>query len=125
MTPVARNEEAIVGTMALEDSARVDFARLRRQRRLRLFDALAAEGMDALVLGRPANVRYASGARQLWRAGSAPFGPACVVVRETKRVHLLSAWDEGVQVWPQVAPPWVTIPSSFGPRGRTHQPNAC
>ena len=96
MTSVARNQEALVGTMALEDSARVDFARLRRQRRLRLFDALAAEGMDALVLGRPANVRYASGARQLWRAGSAPFGPACVVVRETKRVHLLSVWDEGI-----------------------------
>jgi Xaa-Pro aminopeptidase len=57
---------------------------------------MAAEGMDALVLGRPANVRYASGARQLWRAGSAPFGPASVVVRETRRVHLLSVWDEGV-----------------------------
>jgi Xaa-Pro aminopeptidase len=57
---------------------------------------MEAEGMDALVLGRPANVRYASGARQLWRAGCAPFGPACVVVRETERVHLLSVWDEGV-----------------------------
>ena len=96
MTPAAQNREALVGTMALEDSARVDFARLRRERRRRLFDSLAAEGMDALVLGRPANVRYASGARQLWRAGSAPFGPASVVVRETERVHLLSVWDEGV-----------------------------
>ena len=96
MTPVGRSREANVGSMALEDSARVDFARLRRERRRRLFDALAAEGMDALVLGRPANVRYASGARQLWRAGSAPFGPASVVVRETERVHLMSVWDEGV-----------------------------
>jgi Xaa-Pro dipeptidase len=96
MTPVGGSREASVGTMALEDSARVDFARLRRERRRRLFDALAAEGMDALVLGRPANVRYASGARQLWRAGSAPFGPASVVVPETERVHLLSIWDEGV-----------------------------
>jgi Xaa-Pro aminopeptidase len=84
--------------MALEDSepSRPDFARLRGERRRRLFDALVAEGMDALVLGRPANVRYASGARQLWRAGCTPFGPACVVVRETERVHLLSVWDEGV-----------------------------
>jgi Xaa-Pro aminopeptidase len=82
--------------MALEDSARVDFARLRRERRARLLDALAAEGLDALVLGRSANVRYASGARQLWRAGSSLFAPVSVVVRETERVHLLSVWDEGV-----------------------------
>jgi Xaa-Pro dipeptidase len=96
MTPVDRNREAIVGTMALEDSARADFARLRGERRRRLLAAMASEGMDALVLGRPANVRYASGARQLWRAGNAPFGPASVVVRATERVHLLSVWDEGV-----------------------------
>jgi len=96
MTPETPNREGAVGTMALEDSARVDFERLRRERRVRLFDALATEGIDALVLGRAANVRYASGARQLWRAGSAPFGPVSVVVRETERVHLMSVWDEGV-----------------------------
>ena len=95
MTP-ARDREAIVGTMALEDSAGADFERLRRQRRQRLLEAMAAERLDALVLGRPANVRYASGARQLWRAGSASFGPAAVVVLGTQRVHLLSVWDEGV-----------------------------
>ncbi len=95
MTP-APEREMIVGTMALEDSARADFERLRRQRRHRLLEAMAAERLDALVLGRSANVRYASGARQLWRAGSAPFGPAAVVVLETRRVHLLSVWDEGV-----------------------------
>jgi Xaa-Pro aminopeptidase len=82
--------------MALEESARADFARLRRERRARLLDAMSGEGMDALVLGRPANVRYASGARQLWRAGSSSFAPVCVVVRETERAHLLSVWDEGV-----------------------------
>lgn len=91
-----RNADAAVGTMALEDSARADFTRLRRERRRRLLEAMAADGLDVLVLGRPANVRYASGARQLWRAGSAPFGPACVVVRHSARVHLLSVWDEGV-----------------------------
>ncbi len=96
MTPSARNREAGVGTMALEDAGRVDFERLRRARRRRVFDAMAAGALDALVLGRPPNVRYASGARQLWRAGSAPFAPVCVVVGETGRVHLLSVWDEGV-----------------------------
>lgn len=96
MTRGVPDRETAVGTMALEDSARVDFERLRRQRRRRLFDAMAAEEMDALVLGRSANVHYAAGARQLWRAGSAPFGPFGVVIRETERVHLLSVWDEGV-----------------------------
>jgi Xaa-Pro dipeptidase len=55
-----------------------------------------AAGLDVLVLGRPANVRYASGARQLWRTGANPFAPMCVVVRATEKVHLLSTWDEGV-----------------------------
>ena len=34
--------------------------------------------LDALMLGREANVRYASGARRLWTASSRPFGPTCV-----------------------------------------------
>ncbi|HEY2564172.1 MAG TPA: M24 family metallopeptidase [Acidimicrobiales bacterium] len=84
------------GVMALEDTARVDFTRLRQERRRRLFDAMDAARLDAVVLGRSGNVRYASGARQLWRAGTFPFAPVCVVVRSTERVHLLSVWDEGI-----------------------------
>lgn len=57
---------------------------------------MAAEGLDVLVLGRPANVATASGARQLWTAGSRPFGPGAVVVAATGRTHLLQTWDEGV-----------------------------
>ncbi len=84
------------GAMSLEDGAGVDFGRLRRERRERLLEAMGAAGLDALALGRPANVRYASGARQLWRSGASPFAPASVVVRETGRVHLLSVWDDGI-----------------------------
>jgi Xaa-Pro dipeptidase len=84
------------GVMALEDSGRVDFTRLRLERRRRLLDAMAEAGLDAMVLGRSANVRYAAGARQLWRTGANPFGPVCVVVRQTGKVHLLSSWDDGV-----------------------------
>jgi Xaa-Pro dipeptidase len=84
------------GVMALEDSARIDFARLRQERRRRLFDGMEAARMDAVVLGRSGNVRYASGARQLWRSGTFPFAPVCVVVAATERVHLLSVWDEGI-----------------------------
>ncbi len=84
------------GVMALEDSARVDFARLRQERRRRLFEGMEAARLDAVVLGRSGNVRYASGARQLWRSGTFPFAPVCVVVAATERVHLLSVWDEGI-----------------------------
>lgn len=69
---------------------------LRSGRRQRALDQMAAHDLDVLVLGRQANVRYVTGAPQLWVAGTRPFGPTCVVVRETGAVHLLSTWDEGV-----------------------------
>lgn len=75
------------GPSAVDDEA------LRADRRRRLFDAMAAHDLDVLVLGRPAEVAFASGARQLWTAGSRPFGPASVAVRSTGRVHLLSVSD--------------------------------
>jgi Xaa-Pro dipeptidase len=69
---------------------------LRVGRRERAFAQMAAHDLDVLVLGRQANVRYVAGAPQLWVAGTRPFGPTCVVVRETGAIHLLSTWDEGV-----------------------------
>jgi Xaa-Pro aminopeptidase len=68
----------------------------REHRRERLFDAMAAHDLDVLVLGRPAEVHFATGAVQLWTAGTRPFGPACVAVAETGRTHLLSVSDDGV-----------------------------
>lgn len=69
---------------------------LREGRRARLFAAMEAHDLDLLVLGRVANIRYASGVPILWNAGTRPFGPGCVVVRETRELFLLSTWDEGV-----------------------------
>jgi Xaa-Pro aminopeptidase len=69
---------------------------LRSGRRRRALEQMAAHDLDVLVLGRQANVRYVAGAPQLWVAGTRPFGPTCVLVRETGAVHLLSTWDEGV-----------------------------
>jgi Xaa-Pro aminopeptidase len=69
---------------------------LRSGRRQRALDQMAAHDLDVLVLGRQANVRYVTGAQQLWVAGTRPFGPSCVLVRETGAVHLLSTWDEGI-----------------------------
>jgi Xaa-Pro aminopeptidase len=80
----------------LADPSRVDDAELRADRRRRLFAAMADHDLDVLVLGRPAEVAFASGARQLWTAGSRPFGPACVAVRATGRTHLLSVSDHDV-----------------------------
>jgi Xaa-Pro aminopeptidase len=80
----------------LSDPSRVDDAGLRADRRRRLFAAMAEHDLDVLVLGRPAEVAFASGARQLWTAGSRPFGPACVAVRATGRTHLLSVSDHDV-----------------------------
>jgi Xaa-Pro aminopeptidase len=57
---------------------------------------MEAENLDALILGRAGNVHYASGARQLWRAGAHPYAPTCVVVGSTGRIHLMSVWDEGL-----------------------------
>ena len=85
-----------VGTAALPEGGRIDFAGLRAERRRRLLAAMDAHDLDAVILGRPANLVFASGARQLWTAGARPFGPACIVVGATERVHLLSTWDEGV-----------------------------
>ncbi len=88
-------------------STEVDLAALRADRRRRLLDAMAAHDLDVLVLGRAADVTFATGARQLWTAGTRPFGPACVVVAETGRAHLLSVSDDGV-------PPEVSREDLFG-----------
>jgi Xaa-Pro dipeptidase len=69
---------------------------LRAGRRERALAQMENHNLDVLVLGRQANVRYVSGAPQLWVAGTRPFAPTCVVVRETGAIHLLSTWDEGV-----------------------------
>jgi Xaa-Pro aminopeptidase len=81
---------------ALADPSRVDDGELRADRRRRLFAAMVERDLDVLVLGRPAEVAFASGARQLWTAGSRPFGPACVAVRATGHTHLLSVSDHDV-----------------------------
>jgi Xaa-Pro dipeptidase len=85
-----------VGTLALDDRARVDFDQLRRERRERVLAEMERYDLDVLMLGREANARYAAGARRLWTSGTRPFAPGCVVVRATQDVHLLSVWDDGI-----------------------------
>lgn len=69
---------------------------LRFSRRERALAQMHAHDLDVLVLGRQANVRYISGAPQLWVVGTRPFGPICTFVRATGEIHLNSTWDEGI-----------------------------
>lgn len=87
-----------LGVMALDDGSRVDFARLRRERRARVDAVMADLDLDVLLLGRGYNTRYATGARALAVAGTRPFSPSCVLVRSTGECHLMSTWDEGIPV---------------------------
>ncbi|OMC46985.1 Xaa-Pro aminopeptidase [Mycobacterium sp. IS-2888] len=80
--------------MATEVSA--DALALRTGRRERALAQMDAHDLDILVLGRQANIRYVTGAPQLWIAGTRPFGPMCVVVRATGDIYLNSTDDEGV-----------------------------
>jgi Xaa-Pro dipeptidase len=68
---------------------------LRTGRRERALAQMEAHDLDVLILGRQSNIRYVSGAQQLWVAGTRPFAPSCVLLRNGA-VHLLSTWDEGV-----------------------------
>ena len=69
---------------------------LRVGRRHRALAQMDAHDIDILVLGRQANVRYVTGAPQLWIGGTRPFGPVCVVVGATGEIYLMSTADEGI-----------------------------
>ena len=78
----------------------------------RTLDEMARRDVDVLVLGREGNARFVSGATRLWLAGTRPFAPGCVVVRDTGAVHLMSVTDFGV---PPEVPPARLYPMSWDP----------
>jgi Xaa-Pro dipeptidase len=69
---------------------------LRIARRERALAQMRANGLDMLVLGRQANVRYVTGVPQLWVAGTRPFAPVCVLEGASGEIYLNSTSDEGV-----------------------------
>jgi Xaa-Pro dipeptidase len=73
-----------------------DGRELRFGRRQRALEQMEAHDIDVLVLGRQANVRYVTGAPQLWIGGTRPFGPVCVMLRGSGEIFLMSTDDEGV-----------------------------
>ena len=68
--PYAPYGERLMSTEVLADDRA-----LRTGRRERAMAQMEKHDLDVLVLGRQANVRYVSGAPQLWVAGTRPFGP--------------------------------------------------
>jgi Xaa-Pro dipeptidase len=84
------------GLAALPEGGRADFAAIRADRRRRLVDAMAAAGLDVLILGRPGDIAFAAGVRPLFTSGSRPYLVGCVIVRDGGRVHVLADHDEGV-----------------------------
>ena len=82
--------------MVLPDGGRVDFARLREQRRARVLAATEDHDLDVLLLGREPNAEYVAGVRRLHLGGTRPWAPGCVVVRSGARVHVMSVWDDGI-----------------------------
>src|SRR5271163_3609212 len=85
-----------MATDAMAGEVLPDTKALRIGRRERALAQMGAHNLDILVLGRQANIRYVTGAPQLWIAGTRPFGPMCVVVRATGDMYLNSTDDEGV-----------------------------
>jgi Xaa-Pro aminopeptidase len=82
------------------------------ERRGRVVDAMSAQDIDVLVLGREANARYVSGADRLWLAGTRPFSPGCVLPAATGAVHVLSITDDGL---PEDIPTDHLYPISWNP----------
>jgi Xaa-Pro dipeptidase len=78
----------------------------------RTLDEMARQDVDVLALGREGNARFVSGATRLWLAGTRPFAPGCVVVRETEAIHLLSVTAFGV---PSDIPPEHLYPTTWNP----------
>ena len=80
----------------MSTDVRADGRELRFGRRQRALEQMEAHDIDVLVLGRQANVRYVTGAPQLWIGGTRPFGPVCVMLRGSGEIFLMSTDDEGV-----------------------------
>lgn len=77
-----------------------------------LTNAMRDAGTDALLLGRPGNARWVTGADTLWLSGTRGFAPTCVVLPGPE-VHLLSTTDDGIPA--DVVPVDHLFPMSWNP----------
>ena len=84
------------GLQGVDYEERIDFARLRADRFRRCLDAMERHGLDALILGKPWNARYAAGFRNTYVAGKRGFSPTAIVIRESREIHLFTHNADGV-----------------------------
>src|SRR4051812_17361144 len=85
------------GTMVLEEGPRIDFDKLRADRRARVAAMMDEHDVDVLMCTRQGNTRYVVGHRPLWRAVITPWAPMCTFVRATSGIHLLATtWNDGI-----------------------------
>jgi len=68
-----------------------DDAVLASDRRRRAGAALARQGCDVVVVGRPVNLAYMTGARRVLVRGSRPFAPLALLFPSSGEVHIQSA----------------------------------
>ncbi len=83
---------------SLFDASRIDFERMRRERRQRLAQAMERAGIDVLVLSGRQNVIYATGAQTLLTDSSREYYMPSVaaVTRDGAAPHLFTPYTEGV-----------------------------
>ena len=100
-----------------------DLDRMRRERTERVLAGMAEEGFDALLLGTGANIRYATGATPLWLAGTRPWAPLAVVLRDGE-THLVAGSDDGIPAGHRlIRPSWnpasiaERVTAAVGPAG--------
>jgi Xaa-Pro dipeptidase len=98
------------GTSSVDYEQRVDMARLRAERLQRARDALAASGLDALLVWKEENVRYLSGLRAQIIAGKSALLNGCLVTSdslvlftsggEADRARGVMPWIDDIRIIP-------------------------
>jgi Xaa-Pro dipeptidase len=92
------------GQFRVDYEDRPDFARLREKRVARAREAMAAAGLDALLLWKIENVRYLSGLRPQIIAGKSALLNGCLLTREGGPILLASG---GEVQRAKIVMPWI------------------
>ena len=92
------------GQFRVDYEDRPDLARLREKRLARAREAMAAAGLDALLVWKDENVRYLTGLRAQIIAGKSALLNGCLLVRDRPPVLLASG---GEVQRAQVVMPWI------------------
>lgn len=92
----------IYGQFAVDWEERVDFQKLRKDRLRRLRESMKEHQVDALVVFRPENIRYATSYRPLWwPTGMSVTRNAAIISRDNVILYVASGdWRRAVSTMP-------------------------